>query len=226
MADIETLHRPVTTDCRCCGLPREFIFKSTTDQVVCDLCLRHQGDQTARVLRRDQQHKNWWAEYLDQLRQERTDVVENLDARHAAKVEALTQELNAERLRASAMEAAVKDGFKQVNPVVAVWLDQVAIAAEREQKEKAHRFIAVLLRVLWYIDQNHHTPENSDDRDCSCGVRADKCLDFSALASIRSRLYEWEANETARAKLGQHNELPRDHPEARHYGPNGWRRGA
>jgi hypothetical protein len=207
------LYQDVDVECRCCGRAERFHFKSASDQVICDSCVRHQGDQPSRQKMREVEHKRLWQAILDDWHADYSQQIQTLLENHTAEVAGLRTELTSLRETVSDFRGALSSELNS-RPVesLAAWFEQTNIAEAEARTERAHGFIGHLFRVLWAIDQLH--APGPDEDTCIC-PDARTCGVLAAMAPVRGRLYQWESKQVTRLREGRPHSLPDEHPQVR-----------
>lgn len=203
------LHCPVRTECLCCHVEQEFIFKSQSDHVVCKSCLRHQGNTIAKANQRNTDHIGLWKSEVAIANEDHADEVTRL---HDV-IEQQTRELASQRTEIEDMRAVVRAGIDNA-PLATVeqWFANEQVAAAMTQRDSAYQSRDHAYRALWAADRLHHEDESRDEY-CSCGQRADRCKEFGALAPAVNALMRWENKQIERLKSGLPDGLPDNHPE-------------
>ncbi len=202
------LHREVHVPCACCAVRTAFTLTSSSDQVICRSCTRHQGESLAKATLRDRDHVGLWSSEVELVREE--FAAHRAQARTAQ--EQLTRQLEQVRLENQGLRQALERGFETAAPadVQKILTDNVVKEAQ-EQRDAAYRSRDHAYRGLWAVDDLHHEAEEPDQ--CSCGAAS--CPVLEAMGHVRQSLYDWENKQIARAREGRDHGLPRDHPEYR-----------
>lgn len=202
------LHVAVTAPCLCCRVPREFVFASPTDQVVCAACVNHLGQDKAE--RRDLEHVARWERLHADLLFNHQGEVESLQAAAAESantIAALAAQV-AELTAVAAGEFVAETGAG----VRGLIENDVTRRAERNT-QLANRRVDRIMAVLWRIDAAHHENDKNSGH-CTCGKLLTQCPEFAALQPERQSLRDWERKNVALAREGARNGLPGEHPEA------------
>jgi hypothetical protein len=191
-------------------------FASNSDHLICRGCRRHQAATKRSLDLREQDHIAFWRSAL-QLEQE-----DRAEERQAAVLAAQQQDQRIAQLAAEVLDlqGAVKNGLT-AQPVASVerWLQNEAVDAATEERDRSYRSRDRALGVLLQLDRLHHEhPER--DNYCSCGKTTNQCTEWQTIEDIRPFLHTWEARQIDRVKQGLEHGLPPDHPESRHQ----WRR--
>ena len=216
------LHQPVAVECLCCRVRQEFIFTSTSDQVVCKGCLRHQGDTTAKAKQRDFDHVSLWQSELL--------LAKEVHAREVAGLRSIIaqrdQELTKRQIEINDLRRVVSVGLETAPlPSVERWWANEQVAAAMKQRDDAYRSRGHAYRALWAVDRLHHD-DSTRDGYCACGKRSSKCRELEVVASTADSLTKWETRQIDRLRRDLPDELPDTHPEVlkhRGYGRyRGW----
>lgn len=200
------LHSAVIAECLCCRSQQPFTFASTSDQVVCALCVHHLGAPKAE--RRDLDHIALWSrQYSAEVASHDTDTA---DAASAA-LTALTMitDLTA---RVAELTAVIGSGFTH-SPTsdVRTLLESDVIHRAERNTELANRRIDRLMAVLWRIERLHR--DGDKPGVCSCGKPIAQCAEYAAIEPERSALRTWESKNLALLRSGERHALPADHPD-------------
>ena len=201
------LHVNVTAPCLCCRAPREFVFSSPSDQVVCGSCVNHLGSDKSE--RRDLEHVTMWERlYADRLFNHQGEV-ESRDTAATADAETIAG-LSAQVAQLTAVAAGefAGDGSGGVRELIE---NDVTRRAERNT-ELANRRIDRIMAVLWRFDRLHHENDNKSGQ-CACGKPMTQCAESLALEPERQTLRDWERKNVALARDNERHGLPREHPE-------------
>lgn len=209
------LHREVHVPCHCCRVVVDFVFKSTSDHVICKACQRHQGDTTAKALQRDRDHVGLWSSEVQLLREEFD--ADRMRAREATRE--LERRLRQTQLENESLKKTLERGFEGAAPadVERILIDQ-AVREAHEERDIAYSSRDHVYRSLWAVDDLHHDQEVPEH--CSCGSRG--CPVLKALQPVQSSLYAWENKQITRAQNHRPHGLPRQHPK--YTDPDDWGR--
>ena len=201
------LHVTVTAPCLCCRAPREFVFSSPSDQVVCGSCVNHLGSDKAE--RRDLEHVTMWERLHADLLFNHQDEVESLEATARADAEEITR-LVAQVAQLTAVAAGEFAGTDD-GGVRGLIENDVTKRAERNT-ELANRRIDRIMAVLWKFDRLHHENDKNPGH-CACGKPIARCAESLALEPERQTLGDWERKNLALARDNKRHGLPAEHPE-------------
>jgi len=201
------LHVAVTAPCLCCRAPREFVFSSPSDQVVCAACVNHLGSDKAE--RRDLEHVTMWERLHADLLFNHQGEVESLRSAARADAEEIAR-LGAQVVRLTSV-AAGEFSADDVGGVRGLIENDVTRRAERNT-ELANRRIDRIMAVLWRFDRLHHENDNKSGL-CTCGKPLAKCPEYLALEPERQGLRDWERKNLALARDNKRHGLPPEHPE-------------
>lgn len=207
------LFTELTLECQCCRIPREFVFKSASDHVICKSCERHVGDSTAKRNLRNADHAGLYrSELLICLEDRRADA-----RSHAAKLHELDDriaqrdQIIAEKDVAIAdLQAAIQTG--KLNPAVEQWLADEEVRTALEKRDRAYRSRDFAFATLWHLAKLHHPDDHHDGR-CSCGRHDDTCKELQAISPELGMLRRWEETQLERLHDQLDHGLPDDHPE-------------
>lgn len=217
MTHAHPLHVAVEVACLCCFLPQPFHFTSTSDQVVCTLCVHHIGAEKAE--RRDSEHVRLWAARHAQLDAAHAQHVRETDALLLARDEDLT----VLRGQVAELTAVVAGQFTAGIDGVRNLLHSDLVKRAERNTELAKRQIDWAMAGLWRLERCHHDAAASP-ATCSCGRAAGSCAESRALDPSRQALADWEKKNVALLQAGRRHGLPSEHPavlgQRQHAGPN------
>ncbi|MGI9822304.1 hypothetical protein [Agromyces sp. Marseille-Q5079] len=200
------LHVDVDARCLCCGSLQRFRFASPSDQVVCEHCRTHGGDEKA--VRRDREHIALWRGILD--RHEADARAEEAAAALAAdEAAAVIARLTAERdqLRAGVIAADSEVGAGLRDSLQG----ELVRRAERATALTARRVDKAMV-ALWRLQAFHH-PDARKPGTCSCGRSLTACGESRVLEAQRQDMLDWERRQLVLLKAGERHGLPPEHPE-------------
>jgi len=199
----------VRAECTCCHVIYETKFTSTSDQVVCKGCLRHQGDTVTRLSQRDHDHIGLWRSELGlerEVSQRRLEQQQALIAGYRAEIELLQEAVEE-------MSATLRAGLQGApDEQVLRWFANQEVQEAYTQRDAAFRSRDRAYRALWAADRIHHHDRTHDDR-CSCGRPATDCRELGAIEDIGESLDLWERAQIERLERGKEHCLPYDHPQ-------------
>lgn len=203
------LHHLVRAECTCCHVGYDTTFTSSSDQVVCKGCRRHQGDTVAKLSLRDRDHIGLWRSELGLERegsQRRLEQQQALITGYRSEIELLQKAVEDMRatLRAG-LQRAPDEGVLQ-------WFASQEVQEAHAQRDAAYRSRDRAYRALWEADRIHHHDRLHDDR-CSCGRPTTACRELQAIEDIGEALDHWEQAQIERLKRGLEHCLPYDHPQ-------------
>lgn len=207
MSHAYALHVAVTAPCLCCRAPREFVFSSPSDQVVCAACVNHLG--SAKAERRDLEHVAMWERLHADLLFNHQGEVESLESAARADSETIARlGAQVEQLTAVAAGEFAADDAGDVRGLIE---NDVTRRAERNT-ELANRRIDRIMAVLWRFDRLHHENDKKTGY-CTCGKPLTQCAESLALEPERQPLRDWERKNVALARDKKRHGLPPEHPE-------------
>ena len=200
------LHVDVDVRCLCCASVQRFRFGSPSDQVVCEHCRTHLGDEKA--VRRDREHVALWRGILDR---------HDAEAESAASAATLAVDAAAAALaRASAERDQLRTGAIDGDSVVGAELrdslqDDLVRRAERATALTARRVDKAMV-ALWRLQAFHH-PDARKPGTCSCGRSLTVCGESRVLEAQRQDMLDWERRQLVLLRAGERHGLPPEHPE-------------
>ncbi|GAA1526267.1 hypothetical protein BJ978_001453 [Agromyces terreus] len=200
------LHVDVEARCLCCGSLQRFRFASPSDQVVCEHCRTHGGDEKA--VRRDREHIALWRGILEH---------QAADASAAAAAATLSQsEAAAELARVAAERDRLRAGVLDENDPAGAELRRslqgdLVRRAERATALTARRVDKAMV-ALWRLQAFHH-PDARKPGACTCGRTLAACGESRVLEAQRQDMLDWERRQLVLLKAGERHGLPPEHPE-------------
>lgn len=205
MTHAHPLHVDLEVACLCCSAPQSFHFTSSSDQVVCALCVHHIGAE--KSVRRDVEHVRLWAA--------RWAGFEAAHQEHVAESSALLlardADLTSLRDQVAELTALISGQFSAgIDGVRSLLQNDVVKRAERNT-ELARRQIDWAMTGLWRIDLLHHD-DAARPTKCSCGRTAGTCSESAAIDSLRQSLADWEKKNILLLEGGRRHGLPSEHP--------------
>ena len=214
------LHREVTVECSCCHIDCSFMFKSSSDHVICKGCLRHQGNTLPKVMQRDADHIGLWKSAFGVAKEDHfveLNRLKNLITQRDREIAALQTEVED-------LHQVVRVGVEDASPLaVQQWFASDRVAQANDQRDAAYRSRDHAYRALWAADHLHHEDEWRDGY-CSCGQPAAQCKELGAISPVVTTLHRWEHTQLERLYRGLDHGLPDEHPEVLKLSPRGWRR--
>jgi hypothetical protein len=203
------LHRPVTVECDCCHVEREFTFTSNSDHVICPSCIRHQGDTARAANQRDRHHVGLWRSELEILREDHASQVVHL----RGEIDKRDRRLVERQTDIDALKDAIRRGVENAPPeTVQQWWESEKVTEAHTQRNQAYRSRDLPYRSLWAVDQLHHDDDHRSGY-CSCGKRTTVCKELDAIAPAKQALDRWEGNQLDRLGRQLDHGLPNEHPE-------------
>lgn len=203
MTHAHPLHADLEVSCLCCLAPQPFHFTSTSDQVVCTLCLHHIGAEKSE--RRDLEHVRLWAARWAASETAHEEYIAETDALLVAR----DQDLTILRDQVAELGALVAGQFSAgIDGVRGLLQNDLVKRAERNT-ELARRQIDWAMAGLWCIAALHH---DGPAAKCSCGRTAGTCAESSAIDSLRQALGDWEKKNVLLLQDGRRHGLPAEHP--------------
>lgn len=202
------LWEAVDAECACCQVVTRFVFKSSSDQVICKGCVRHQGDAPNKLRQRDYDHVQLWRSEVGLINQAHDAVVAELRAKLAER----SQTIEILNTKVAEQRELLKAELRRApEATVRAWFDSEAITAANAEVQKSYRSRNHALRAMWDVDRIHHVDEKRDGY-CTCGEKDEVCPEWRALDPVRDMLYRWEEKELRRLEDGLDHGLPHHHP--------------
>ena len=214
------LHRLVKAECLCCRVEQDFTFTSSSDQVVCKSCTRHQGQTTVKANQRDTDHVGLWKSELELAKINRREDIARLQEAIAHR----DQQLRERRKEISDLQAVVRAGVESApSPMVERWYTDEKVVEALQLRDAAYRSRDRAYRSLWWLARLHRE-DDARDGYCVCRRTVRGCKEWQAVAGAFPALNKWERDQIDRLHSGQPDGLPDDHPEVLKLGNTGARR--
>lgn len=186
MAHSYELHVDVIAECWCCLAPRPFVFSSASDQVVCSLCLHHQGSAKAEA--RDREHVAMWAGLLRETEEQKRQLREAASATQRSD----SHEIATLKEQLGALQKSVSDRVEQMPTGDARLLVESELVSRSARKaELAQRSIDRLMGVLSQLN-TLHGDDPGDPLRCRCGLAVTRCAEWKAIEPVRRLVLDWE----------------------------------
>jgi len=199
--------------CSCCGLDREFVFMSQSDQTICASCRRHGQDADKRNLL----HRNWWMQFNRQQIAAHAKVVD--DWREAVKGQ--KEQIAARDIQIADLKAVVLDNYdKTALGEIQGWLQSQVVQQAEERMRGAYRSRDRVMGAIWRLDRLHSDAKKAGM--CTCGKTALQCKERVALDPVLKTLDGWEAKQIELVKKDLEHHLPQEHPEVQKRRRVGW----
>lgn len=202
------LHHPVIAECLCCRRSVAFRFKSKSDQVVCEDCLKHIGDGLTKAKQRDADHVRLWFADAVHSRAESARQISLRDGRIAE----LQGEVNELKSRNEELGVALLGDLRRNPEALRQLVTEHFLAETYEERQRAYRARDRAMRELFRVYNLHHEVER---QECVCGKPIDRCDVGTLIEENVSWLREWERNQIERARKNLPHGLPYEHPENR-----------
>ena len=183
--------------CLCCQRDNAIMGKSRVPDGlpsgvrVCGICSRHQSNDPKSWARRDQDHRDLWAE----------------DARELAEQNA--NKLAAEQASTETLRTQLAEEIAKRPPhVVHRNLDQEIVHEAEAERDSAYRSRDQAFQALSEVWLLHR--DAGSDR-CRCGRKFSQC-DTAAIVNRYRALEQWERRQWERRRQRRDHMLPRNHP--------------
>ncbi len=209
-----SLHRSVKVECLCCRVERDFTFTSSSDQIVCKSCIRHQGQAVVKANQRDGDHVGLWKSELEVAKISHSADITLLQSGIARRENQLAEQ----RTQIADLQATVRSGVESAPlPAVERWYADEKVGEAQQQRDGAYRSRDHAYRALWRLARLHREDDNRDEH-CVCRRTLNGCKEWRAIAGALPALNKWEQNQIDRLRSGQPDGLPDDHPEVLRHG--------
>ncbi|WP_104135229.1 MULTISPECIES: hypothetical protein [unclassified Cryobacterium] len=197
------LYADLEVPCLCCLAPQPFHFTSSSDQVVCALCVHHIGAEKSE--RRDLEHVRLWTTRWAASETAHGEYIAETDALLVAR----DTDLTALRDQVAELSTLVAGQFAAGIDGVRDLLQNDLVKRAERNTELARRQIDWAMAALWRVAQLHH---DGTAAKCSCGRTISSCAESAAIDSLRQALGDWEKKNLAMLQNGRRHGLPTEHP--------------
>lgn len=200
------LHCRVSAVCSCCRLVHNFVFKSASDPIVCNGCLRHLGGSNEMRHLRDADHAALYLSEIGVLREDLTDAkvrqrnelqreVERLQVQLDAKNEETAEQANL----INDLHKAVREG--EIGSGLAQWLADEEVVEALEERDRSRRSVNLVFEALSRLGLWHGRHETRPHY-CVCGKHVEQCHEYQAIESELDVLAKWERDQFERYRDG------------------------